>query len=366
MSALASALRAVARDRHCGEIGLEFALEELQIVQLRTDSTGLHVQAHATIPYGVDLSELLGDPKRFRDLVRAGLALGKFKGRSAVACMPASYTQVMPVSFQRSSSQHDDEAIARLMEERIGNGIAEFVIDYMPVQTLYEGKERLALVAICREEAVINFLELLRQSGLSVSALEIGPIAIRRLVAALQRKGHPRNILVVTCGREKSYLSLVSGDRLLADDEVDFGEGPLLQSICSRLDMTPEVASDLVHAIDLDPRKTRDDPDDARNAAALIEIIKPQFTRLASDIQRSLVFAQSESRGAPTNQVYLLGSIARWPGAAELLASVTEAKVAAMPSPLQLFSSPDAPDPPDSAPELAVATGLALRTFVDG
>lgn len=363
MPRLARVLNMLNRRKDFGDIGLELSLQELHMVQLCRVGEGLEVQAYASVPYSDGLPSLLNNPRLFGELIKSGLKKATFVGRQSVVAMPASLTQVMPVSYQTSDKQDDDAAIGRLMQERIGDSIGEFVIDYMPVQTLYEGRQKLALVAICREETVLNLLELLRKSGLAVSALEIGPIALRRLISMLQRHGVMQNTLVVNCGREKSYLTLLSDNRLLADDEVDFGEELVLEKICSTLDMPREIAVDLVHTINLDPSFKAEDPEIARNAEALSQIVKPLLSRLAQEIQRGLVFAQSESRGSRPNQVYLQGSIARWPGAAELLSSLAETPVATTPSPLAVFSDASKADP-EPAPELAVATGLALRKFM--
>ena len=363
------ALSAANRDSDNGEIGLELSLEELHMIQLRRTGESIEVIAHACVPHGVDIIDLLGDPRKFAEIIKLGLKQGQFRGRNVVAAMPATHTRVMPISYQASEKYGDDAAIGKLMQDRIGDDISEFVIDYMPVQTLYEGKQKLALVAICREETVVNFLELLRKSGLKVNALEIGPIAIRRLIAALQRVSEPQNTMVVNCGREKSFLTLLSDERLLADDEVDFGEEIVLKRVCDALDMSRTLAMDLVTRINLDPAAAEPDPEQARHADALREIIKPQLTRLVEEIQRGLMFAQSESRGVRDNQVYLLGSLARWPGAAQLLASLTDTTVATVPSPLTLFPPLGKIDEHtidvDSAPEFTIATGLALRRFMD-
>ena len=346
-----------------GDIGVELSLEELHMVQLRAVGEGLEVQAYTSVAYPEEMQKLLSDPEKFVALVKQGLKQADFAGRQAVVAMPASLTQVMPVSYPVSDTQSDEAAIAKLMQERIGESIAEFVIDYMPVQTLYEGRQKLALVAICREETVTNLLELLRKAGLKVNALEIGPIALRRLISMLQRNAPLQNTLVVNCGRDKSYLTLLSDDRLLADDEVDFGEDMLLKKICSTLDMPRDLAIDMVQQINLDPAYQSPDPEVGNNADTLSQIVKPLFSNLAREIQRGLVFAQSESRGSRPNQVYLQGSIARWPGATELLSSILDTPVASAPSPLAMFSNGAAVQT-ENAPELAVATGLALRRFM--
>ena len=60
-------------------------------------------------------------------------------------------------------------------------------------------------------------------------------------------------------------------------------------------------------------------------------------------------------------KVYLLGSIARWPGSEDLLGSLTDADVAKIPDPLALFPQGDDVGNSIAAPEIVVATGAALR-----
>jgi Tfp pilus assembly PilM family ATPase len=265
--------------------------------------------------------------------------------------------RVMPISYQTRAQQSDAEAIGGLMAERLGADVAELVIDYMPVQTLNQGAEKLALVAMCKETAVLEFLERLRIAGLKVSSLEIGPIAIRRLVVAQQKNLPPQNTLVVNCGRVKSYLTVIADERLLADDEIEFGEQTLLDQVQETLGLELALARKLVTTTNLDPRVVVAGEEKAGAGRALTQIIKPYLQHLVHEIERGLVFANSESRGSRLNRVYLLGSFARWLGADKLLESMLDVPVAKIPNPVSLFG----PQASEASPELAVATGLALK-----
>ena len=100
----------------------------------------------------------------------------------------------------------------------------------------------------------------------------------------------------------------------------------------------------------------------------LSEILKPQFMKLVEEVKRAFLYAASETRGRGVQQVYLLGSIARWPGSDQLLSSLTGSKVAKIPDPLSVFPASDEDEARaagHSAPEIAVATGLALRGMKD-
>ena len=214
-------------------------------------------------------------------------------------------------------------------------------------------------MALCREETVIEYLDALNQAGLQVIALEIGPIAIQRLINTLMIDLPPQNTLVVNCGREKSYLTLMADSRLLADDEIAFGEDRIIETLCKTLEIEAQLARRMLASANLDPDATRPNQGAQQAEDSILEIVFPEFETLAAEIKRGLVYADSESRGSRRSSVYLLGGIARWPGAERLLQSILNVPVSLAPSPLALFGE----DTSTGATELAVATGLALYSF---
>ena len=339
-----------------GVIGLEISLSQIHLAQLSCNNGQLSLRASLSLDHGSNPTEVWHDKKRFRELLLAGFKSAKFRGRQVVAALPSSLVRVMPVSYEPAAGETDGESIAKLLSERIGGDADNFVVDYMPVHTLQKSRTRLALVALCREETVVAYLDALAHAGCEVVALEIGPIAIHRLINTLMADLPAQNTLVVNCGRQCSYLTLVADNRLLADDEISFGEEAIVNALCSSLEIQPDLALKMIMETTLDPNASDDDNDAGR---WISEIVYPEFQRLASEIERGLVYANSESRGSRRSSVYLLGGIARWHGADSLLQSILGVPVALVPSPSALFGQPDA----EGAPELAVATGLALHSF---
>ncbi len=187
-----------------GAIGLEISLTEIHMAQLSRNRDGLRLSAYGSCAHNSSPESIWQDSKRFRALVRAALKEHGCRGRQVVAALPASLARVMPVSYQPRAGETDAAAIASLLNERIGSEADDFVVDYMPVDTLAQGKTKLALVALCREETIVGFLDALSSAGLDVVALEIGPIAIQRLIRAQLADLPAQNTLVVNCGRQKS------------------------------------------------------------------------------------------------------------------------------------------------------------------
>lgn len=353
-----------------GPIGVDIALEAIHLVQLEYGNNGkLTVRAKVSLPLGCSRNELLQNPQQFRSLIKRALGAARFQGNRAVFALPSMLFRTVSINYQHSSSEKSEAAaILRVMKDRLDGDLGSYVLDYLPVRGRSKSEEKLALVAFSERDKVVDFLELARKAGLDVIALEIGPLAISRLTRIICEDSASATILVVNSGRRASYLTLISGNDLLFDQEVDVGEYSLVQQICETLDIPADTARRLLSQSGVgtghhnDPVATAIDESGLYNTLA--EILKPHFLKLVEEIKRAFLYAASETRGRGVTQVYLLGSIARWPGSEQMLSKLSGCNVENIPDPLAMFPREDS-DAAElaghSAPEIAVATGLALR-----
>lgn len=369
MSALAATLqkfRPTANAKRIGPIGLECSLTELHLVQMEV--SGDHViSRHATVsvPYPEPREVMLSSAKKMRSLIHTAMGCDRFQGKQVVTTLPASKTRILPVSYHVHEGQSDDAALLKVLAERVDGDLKDYVIDYLPVRSDKRSEERMAIVAVARCEAVIQYLEVLRKSGLVTKQLEIGPSAIRRLVSAIGNQDKHDDILAINFGRNHSYLTVLSGARLLLDQPVNLGETRLLESIASALDMSVESARELVNNTRFSTKIAlpQDDSElDIDIAGTLQEIIKPVFLELAEEINRVLVYTASQTHGKSVSRIYLMGSLARWEGIDQLLSKLMKLPVETIPDPLKHFGHQTLPESGSQPkPEIAVATGLALN-----
>lgn len=352
-----------------GPIGMELAIEKIHLVQLEKDSSGkIRYHAKKSLAYSCTREELLASPVKLKKLLQQAFKSESFSGRKVVTVMPANNVRIMSVTYQVNKGQKDEAALLKLMEHRIQGDLNDYVIDYLPVRVNNEGEDRLAVLAYAKRENIINYLESIRKAGLEVKAMEIGPSAIKRLIGTISKVEHSDNVLVINFGCTKSYMTLISGRRLLFDHEVEFGEQPLLTQLSSLLEVTLDAARELInrhglaldnHSVSLSKEETGIDIPKSIN-----EILKPLFMKLADEINRALIYAASETRGEPVKHVYLLGSIARWKGADKMLNLLVNIPVS-IPNPVMMFGSDDEIENEhvaDNISEIAVATGLALHS----
>jgi type IV pilus assembly protein PilM len=234
--------------------------------------------------------------------------------------------------------------------------LTDYVLDYVPVRVdVREGQEHSALVAAARREHVIDYLESLRKAGLSVKALDIGPLAIRRLVTAAQHShDHDHdNILIITLGQAHTYMTVLSGRRLIFDRDISFGEHRLIRHLGSELDIDDHTASRLLR----DHGLRAGDGNSDELAATVVEVLKPLFVELRTDINKAMVYAASETHGNSVRRIYLTGGVAEWKGIERLLGDLLDIPVSILDPTACLV---------DAAPRLprlrmGVVTGLALR-----
>lgn len=345
-----------------GPVGVDLGDERLHLVQLQDTTEGVRIRAAASVVYGESRESILSSPRRLKGLIAEALKSRPFVGRRVVAAMPADQIKLMVLNYELSDPAQEPAVILDLIRERIQQPLEASVIDYLPLRRDNEKpSERSALVAIAPKDRVIDTLELLRSSGLRVEALEIGPGAVRRLVRERARKSHHEHVLAIHFGRHRSYLIILWGRRLLLYRGIDFGVDPVQERVAKALDMTPDAAASLLRDYGAVPDPVR--PGMEEISGTLAEIIRPCFDALAEQVASALVYAASRTRGQSVDHVYLLGAVARFPGADGLLGSILSIPTLVLDPAVGIpYARDDSVGTDlDSAATLALAAGLALR-----
>lgn len=352
-----------------GPIGVYFTEQHLHMVQLqRQTGEGIILRSHESLSYPSSRVEVLASTATTGKLLRKALSQGNFSGRKVISAMPPEQVRVMSVSYPANASDSAAKSIAKLMSDRVSGPLSDYVVDYVPTRTVSRDGDRLALVAVSRLDHANAYLDQLESAGLHVDYLEIGSLAIQRLIENRQVSNQYENVIIVNDGQSTSHLTTISGDRLLADQEIKFGAERILKAIAEPLELSISVARDLVLTHGLDPRRkgdrSVDSGFDADVAETLVQLVRPEFMRLVREIDRAFLFADSESQGEGDKKIMIVGQIAQWPGVSSLLGSLTSPKVeklglAHMPFAADELSIKNLDD--RQAAEMSTAVGLALR-----
>ena len=310
-----------------GLIGLDIAANRIHLCQIRPLEHGLYsIYAKTSVEYEGTREALLTSPKQLKKTIGEALRKKKFKGRRVVALMPWEDVRIMLLTYKSGVSDVDSEVV-RMLAGRIDGPIEDHVVDYVPVRSNPSDEEHMVVATVAQKDKVTRLLNALIGCGLEVDALDVAPTALRRVVSALYTGHAADNVLLIHSYRAESYLTVISGRRLLFNQSVDFGENLLLDRIAGELDVPRDSARALVldHGLTRRPLPSAIGADAGSDVSAtLLEIVKPCFLDLVNEINRVLVFTAAETHGVPVSRVCLLGSLAHWDGAQQALMSMLD------------------------------------------
>jgi len=347
------------KERRISPIGIKLGIERAQFIQLERTAQGLGIKAALSAPYPGTRDEVTATPEQFRRFVTDAIRAAGCSTRQVVTSMAPESTKVVLLNYSVKSNQRDDAAMLPHLKERLSGALSDWVIDYLPIRTQQkDSPERFALVAAAKREVVISHLELYRRAGLEVEALEIGPIAIRRLVTFLRSPDNFDNFLIINIGEDSSYLTVLWGRRLVMDRQIDFGRKDLIQALCSNLDIDSSHASHLLCTHGFVREGHNDEV-----AETVTDILKPIFLRLVEEINRALIYIASETRGGTVARCHLLGAMASWPAADTLLGSLLSIPAAKLDPFSGFVTDGSCVDFAglDRSSSMVIATGHALR-----
>lgn len=350
-------------------IGVDFAAASLNLVQVEASPQGVIVRAAASLPYPVERSQLMADKNGLRAFVRKALASAPFAGRRVYAALSPSDVRILPLTVTVPPGQNEQQAVARAVREQLGSSSSDTVVDYYQVRSDAAGAEKQVLAAVAPESAVVAYLETLRGAGFDPVALDIGPAAIARLLAAMHRDNHSQSILLINFGLNRSYLTVIWGRRLMLDREIEFGEVQLVDKLSATLGLDAATALSLLrqHGTGEALAGGPDQLSAMRDIGRTIrEILHPEFFALAEELVRTQVYVASRTRGSSVSRVYLNGSAARYPHIRERIAELVHLPVAIL-DPFAAFATAPAIDMGDDPMYgIALAAGLALRGVDNG
>ncbi len=358
-----------------GLIGLDFGLRQLHLCQIRPLPHGRYaILAKHSVELPASRDELLDDPKTLKRVVGRALKAKKFRGRRVVALMPWEDVRIILLTYKANVADVDAEVV-KMLAHRVEGSIDDYVVDYVPVRAKPSDEEHMVVATLARRERVDRLLKALMHCGLEVDSLDVAPTALRRLVSALYTGHAADNVLLIHSYADDSYLTVISGRRLLFNQSVTFGENQLLEAIVRELEISRDSARTLVqdHGLERRPLAQAVGADTATGndiAATLLQIVKPCFLDLVADINRVLVFTAAETHGVPVSRVCLLGCLAHWPGAQNTLMSLLDIEQPVSQTEFnQIFE-----DDNDATrmsweglfSDISIAMGLALRGLIDG
>jgi type IV pilus assembly protein PilM len=305
--------------RNAYDIGLHVGLERLNLMQLQPGAAGPAILAAASIRHESSRDDLIANPMRLKELIKRAFAEQPFHGTRVVTCLPSDQVKMLLLNYTVAEGASESDSVIRELRERVHEELDGMVVDYIPVRQEHPSRPKEAIIAMAARDKVMAYLDVLSKAGLQVAALDVAPAALARLMSwihAAETNAFP-NLLLINFGSRISYLMVVWGRRLMLDRPVEFSEQRLLARLKNILDIAEPEGKRLLLERGLGTSPGHDDGNDISHT--LEEVLRPEFAALKAEVNKTLVYTASRTHGRSVDTIYVVGSVARYPGIEHLL-----------------------------------------------
>lgn len=212
------------------------------------------------------------------------------------------------------------------------------------------------MLVAARREKVSNYTDVLSQAGRKPSVVDVDAFALENAFEAGYEPPPDQTCALLNLGASITNVNIVRNGIPLFTRDIPVGGKQYTEALQKALDLSFDEAEHLK----LGQEMPQVSPD-ARKAA-----LQAVSTNLVAEIQRTFSFFRQMTGAETIDRIYLAGGTARIDGLAERVQEELKVPVEVLDPLRQIQVSSDEFDAQyiaDLAPRLAVAVGLALRSF---
>ncbi len=347
------------------------ALKALRCRPHEKDSNRVVVEAFDYIEYPKLLSQQDANREELiAEALETFLSRNEIKGDSVAIAVPgqsglARFIKLPPVEAKKIPDIVKYEA-----KQQIPFALEDVVWDYEPLaggnqDDGYALETEVGLFAMKRDQ-VARALQPLEAAGIEVDTIQLAPLAVYNFTTfdrlgnledaeEFDAENQPPSIVVLSFGAETTDLVVTNGYRVWQRN-IPIGGSHFTKALAKEMRLTFAKAEHL--------KRNATQADDPK---AVFQAMRPVFSDLVTEIQRSIGFFLSNNRGAELKEIIALGNPMKLPGLQRYLAQNLEQTV----TPIEEYqalvggSVTAAPQFKDNHLSFAVAYGLCVQGLGD-
>lgn len=335
--------------------GLDISGSSFKVMQLGKSGTQTVVKSYTDVlvPKTLVINDVISDAKTFSYLLQQALekpAFGSLDTRHAVVSLPESKSFVRVIQIPKMSEAEAENAIPYEAESFIPLPIDQVYLDWQKLGD--DGEKMSILIVASPKEFVDQYLDVLEQAGLRVSAMEVESQSCGRAVISLDSK---ETALIVDLDAYRSSLIMVEEGNLQFTSTIPIAGNSFTESIARTLGVSSAKAEDIKKKVGIS-----NTPEYPNVKISLL----PVLNNLSAEIKNILKF-HSEHSNKQVEKILLVGGTAKLQNLVEFLtpqfADMPGIKVELGNPWLNLPNLAQSPLSPGDSLGYTTAIGLAIR-----
>ncbi len=339
-------------------IGIDLGTSEIKAVAVKKSGSGVTVETaeKVALPAGVMDNGRIIDAKGLSEALK--LLAGKIdmKKKQLVIAVTGKNVVVRQLKLPQMPIKEIEQAVKWEAEKYVPLPQSELIIDYVNFGLMdKEDKQLFILMVVVPKNDVFDFFETFSLAGLELSAIDIEPLALWRLLGDVPEGNGAAAI--IDFGAKQTSLLITHNDCLDFTRSFDIGGNTVANAIAEKLGVDFAAAQQIKEQKAVMPASSQVGDQSLLNVALLEGV-----GRLSHEIRRSLDFYKIQSQGNAVTQIFISGGMAKLPGIVNYFQNELELTVSVV-NPNLSWSSDDLCCCNEEGvldPAWAVAAGLAL------
>ncbi len=337
-------------------VGLDIGSSSIKAVELRGSTQGYELLSFGLEPLAQDTvvdGAIMDAP-----LVAAGISSifdrQKVKTKNVATSVSGHSVIVKRVTLPVMSEEELYERIQAEASQHIPFDIADVNLSYQLLESV-DAQMDVLLVAV-KKDKILNHTNVLAQAGKTPTVVDIDAFALQNCYEVNYDPDPGQTVALLNVGASVMNINIVRGGVPLFTRDVSVGGNQYTDALQKELDLSFEDAERLKHGDSI---------------AGVAEEQRATILRSVSDIlileiQKTFDFFRATASGESIQRIYVAGGSARVPGLVDLLREEFAMPVEEMYPFRKIVINPGRHNEEqirELAPRLAIAVGLALRSF---
>lgn len=341
-----------------GVIGLDIGSSSVKAVELRRVGSDIEVIRVAVEPLAPEIvvDGAIVDTGQVSQSIMKIFADNKIKTKNVATAVSGHSVIVKKLSLQPMTEEELEGAIPMEAAQHIPFDIAEVNLDYQVLETPADSPVMDVLLVAVKKDKILNYTTAINQAGRTPVIVDIDAFALQNVYEYNYEPGPDVTVALLNLGASVMNINIVRGRSPLFTRDVSVGGNQYTDSLQKELDLGFDEAETLKTGLTLPGIS-----DEAR-----LPVIKSVSEIIVLEIQRTFDFFRATAGGEHIQKLYLGGGSARVHGLSELMKQELGIPVEQL-NPFRRIKVAEGTPAGDvvaaQGPRLAVAVGLALRSF---
>ena len=340
-------------------IGLDIGSSHVRALQLSEHGSGYRVDHFAIEPVGAGavVEKSVQDIEAISSAIDRAISHSGSRAKSCAIAVSGSAVFTKTISLPSNLADSDVESQVQIeANQYVPYPLDEVSLDFEVLGPSPRNADLIdILLAASKSENVENRQDALDAVGLQAKVVDVEAFAIANAFELMrERDGLSKSeaVGVFDIGYDLTTLLVLRGGRVIYTRDHPFGGHQLLEETMRRFEMTAEQASFF--------ERGEEGPEDFEE-----EVLEPFQLNIVHQISRALQFFASSNEYSPISTIYLSGGSASLKGLSSMVQQELglTTRVADPVAGMDLAPSVAVSALKRNAPNLMVATGLALRGF---